>query len=89
MARPGYKGITLKESTVHTLSEITKKLADTHATLSNGDPVESIPDTILYLCEQFTKYEGLNQGIHKLENHAEIEKKIAETQSSAQRGDPA
>jgi hypothetical protein len=98
MARKGYKGITLKESTIHVLSEITEKLAEANTTLSNGEFVESIPDAILYLCEQFNKYEGLNQGIQKLENHAEVETAIKSAranpdetnypiESSAQRGE--
>jgi hypothetical protein len=83
MAREGYKGITLKEEYVHTLSEITKKLAKAKTTLSNGDPVESIPETILYLTEQFVKYEGLNAGIQTLrEEHTEL----AETASASKGG---
>lgn len=50
MVKPGYRSPTIKESTYQKLEEIARTLNKT------------IPKTILYLCEEFAKYEGLTKG---------------------------
>jgi hypothetical protein len=83
MARPGYKLITLKGPTFQKLEAIRETL---NSRLPEYKRKITIPQTVLYLCEQFVKYEGLNTGIQKLETHAEVETKIAESFSASKGG---